>query len=230
MREASQQQERTRGKAAKRVLDKHFFTKEEQKLIAELYPNMLTQEVADRLGLPIRKVYQYANRMGIYKSAEFLAAETQRVGKALGCNEKAIAARFKPGQVSWNKGRKGICYSPETQFKKGNLPYNTKHDGAIVTRTDKRGKQYQFIRTSLGVWEALHVHVYKKEVGEVPEGHVVRFVDGNTLNCDPSNLVAVSRKDNMLYNSIMRYPKDVRVVMKTLGKLKKKINNDTKTE
>lgn len=207
-----------------------MFTNAEMQLIREQYPNTLTQTIADALGVPVQSVYGFANRSGIKKSKEYLEQETRRVGMALVNNEKAKATRFVKGQAAWNKGKKGVCWSPDSVFKKGNLPHNTRNDGDIAVRYDKNGKPYQFIRISLAVWEPLHVHEYKKHVGPIPKGHVVCFRDGNTLNCEVSNLEMMTKADNMRRNSIMRYPHDVRRAIHALGTLKRTINSQTKQE
>lgn len=42
--------------------------------------------------------------------------------------------------------------------------------------------------------------VYIWENGEIPEGYVVDHIDGNTLNCHPSNLRLVDEKFNLTEN------------------------------
>lgn len=119
---------------------------------------------------------------------------------------RSIAARFKQGHISHNKGKKGICAPgcEKSWFKKGHLPANTKHDGAITVRWEKTGHQgkkrpIQFIRTGLGKWEYLHVYLWKKANGKrkVPKGFRVMFRDRDSMNTDIKNLVLRSDADAM---------------------------------
>lgn len=89
-----------------------------------------------------------------------------------------------------------------TVFKKGNLPHNTKSDNCITTRVTKTGAMYQWIRLALGNWQMLHVYNWL-EVGnsyDPKAGDVLRFIDGNTLNADPSNIKKITRSVNLQLN------------------------------
>lgn len=141
---------------------------------------------------------------------------------------------FKKGHISHNKGvPMDQWISPEgkkaiqaTQFKKGNKPHNTKHNGAIAERPDKTGKTYLYIRISKSNWELLQRHVYRTQVGPLQDDEVVRFIDGNTYNCKPENLEKVSQKENMLRNSINRYGPEMAKAQRTLAKLKKHLTHE----
>ena len=112
------------------------------------------------------------------------------------------SGRFVKGMTPWNKGTKGIQIGgKQTQFKPGHLPHNTKHDGAISIRYYKRdNRPYKYIRTANARWEPLHRYMWKLHNGEIPKGYVIRFKDGNTLNCDINNLECISRVENMNRN------------------------------
>ena len=101
--------------------------------------------------------------------------------------------RFEKGRTSWNKGKK-IGSHPNcraTQFKKGQLPHNTKYLGH--ERTNRDG----YIEISVGErnphtgFERRYVHkhrwLWEKKYGPIPEGHVLKCLDGDKTNCDPSN-------------------------------------------
>ena len=45
--------------------------------------------------------------------------------------------------------------------------------------------------------EALHREVYKDHFGEIPDGHVVHHIDGDSTNNDPSNLEAVTPEEHI---------------------------------
>ena len=86
--------------------------------------------------------------------------------------------------------------SKHTWFRKGNLPTNTLFDGAIRARKGSNNKQYYWIRLSLANWMPLHRYLWGQERGEIPKGGIIRFRDGNTLNCSLDNLELISRKEN----------------------------------
>ena len=89
-----------------------------------------------------------------------------------------------------------------TAFKKGNIPHNTKSDNCITVRVTKTGAQYQWIRLSLGNWQPLHVYNWLKEKKPYnpAAGDVLRFIDGNTMNADTSNLMIITRGVNLEKN------------------------------
>lgn len=129
----------------------------------------------------------------------------------LGCRPpKRIRQKFarqsqiKKGNVPPNKGKKMSKELKEkvkhTFFKKGNLPHNTRHDGAISIRPDKDGRPYKYIRVGLKKWIGYHVYRWEKFRGPVPKGMVIRFKDGNPLNCKLSNLELMTRGDHAIIN------------------------------
>lgn len=109
--------------------------------------------------------------------------------------------KFKKGHNPWNAGRTDMRVSPQSEFKKGNMPANTLHDGAITTRKDRDSKtaqlrRYKYIRVALGKWELYQRYVWEQHFGPIPERHIVRFKDGNTLNCDIGNLELITMSEN----------------------------------
>lgn len=116
--------------------------------------------------------------------------------------QQAIAKKynggiFQKGHTPANKGQKGRRVSIATEFKKGHLPAGTLQDGAITLRTDKRGVAYYHIRITLSRWVALHRHLWQQAHGPIPQGYIVAFKDGVTTHCCLSNLVLLTKKENM---------------------------------
>lgn len=111
--------------------------------------------------------------------------------------------RFLKGHSPHNKYSKNYQPNNEaTRFKKGNLPHNTKHDGAISKRFHKKeNKYYLYIRVEKAKWELLNRYTWKKHHGEIPKGYLVAFKDGNQLNCDIDNLMLISMAENMKRNN-----------------------------
>jgi hypothetical protein len=189
--------------------------------INDHYADMPTSKIAAEIGLSVRTVYKTAYKLGLKKSDAFLnGPDSGRLNGTQGA-----AHRFKKGDNPFNKGKRFPGKINATTFRKGNQPHNTKYDGAVAVRKDKRtGISYQFVRVDNGKWIHLHRKVWMDNYGEIPEGGVVRFKDGNTLNCVIENLELVDTKTNMLLNTIHRYPEDIKATIRVISKLKKVIN------
>lgn len=99
---------------------------------------------------------------------------------------------FPKGHVPWNKGMKGLGIGgEETQFKKGNTPYN--HMPVGTERINSDG--YADIKIAEpNVWLQVHRLLWERENGPIPDGRVVIFGDGDKTNLNLDNLILVSRK------------------------------------
>lgn len=147
-------------------------------------------------------------------------------------------SRLKPGNIPFQKGMKQHEYmsaeaierTKATRFQKGQVPHNARRfkDGDITIRRDKLKdgktvKEYQWIRISKAKWMMLHVHNWVQKNGPVPEGYIVVFRNRDTMNCDPSNLELITLEQNMLRNSIHRFPVELLSTIRLVHKLNKKI-------
>ncbi|MDD2401679.1 MAG: HNH endonuclease signature motif containing protein [Clostridia bacterium] len=160
----------------------HKYTKEQADFIADNVKNRGNAELTEMfnryfgLSLSISKIKRY---------------------KANHKLSSGLDGRFKPGHVSFNKGKKGVGGWEPTQFKKGNNPWNYKPIGA--ERVDGYG--YTNIKiANPNVWKGKHILIWEKENGPVPKGHVVIFGDGNKCNFDINNLILVSRAQLAVLN------------------------------
>ena len=61
---------------------------------------------------------------------------------------------------------------------------------------------YTRIKTGKNEWEFIQRYVWKEHHGEIPPGHSVIFLDGNTDNYNIENLALVNRNELMKYNSM----------------------------
>ena len=197
--------------------------------IIDLYPHHSSKYIAELLGVTISKVYNTAWTNKVKKSAEYML--TPESGRII---EPSVANQFKPGHTPHNKGKQISAEIYEkvapTMFKRGNKPHNTKPNGTINIRADKSGRLYQYIKIKDCQWELLQRYVWTQANGEIPQGSVVIFLDGNYLNCDISNLQVISRRENMARNTIQRYPAELQEVMKLTCKLKRKTNGKQQTK
>lgn len=109
-----------------------------------------------------------------------------------------VSGYFEKGHIPFNKGRKGISYEgmKATQFKKGNLPHNTKPIG--YERVSKDG--YIEVKVAMRPsstnkndnWVSKQRLIWTQHYGPIPSGHNVIFKDGNKRNFDIENLALVS--------------------------------------
>ena len=84
---------------------------------------------------------------------------------------------------------------------------------------------YKFIRVSEGKWEFYHRYKWVQVHGPIQSGYNVVFKDGNTLNCDISNLECISNAELALRNSIHNLPENVKDLIYLKSSLKKAIKN-----
>jgi hypothetical protein len=192
------------------------WTIEEDEIIKAEYPFVESCVLAVKLNCPLHSLYDRANRLGIRKDPLYF--ETHNAGRLRG--DKGKDCRFKKGSVPWNKGMKGLCFSPGTTFKKGNVPYTYRPIGSLQLREDG----YIFIKVAdPKTWVQLHRLVWESEYGPIPDGKIVKFRDKDRMNFDISNLYLADRKEHMAENTFARYPADLRAAIKTLKKLTKTI-------
>lgn len=156
------------------------------------YPERSNADLALWLHRSPRAVQLRALKLGVSKTPEF--AERQR-----------HKGQFVKGQSAWNKGKaQKYWLSPEgaKRCSKGWFPKGKARDDNPNSRKNKPlGSErvyadgYVWIITEHGrkqkhrvVWEQAH--------GPIPHGYMVKFRDGNPLNCELENLYLVSRADN----------------------------------
>ena len=163
--------------------------------------------------------------MGLKKTHEYLSNVTKRT-------KNGKKTRFKKGHVPFNKGTKGVMKANVTSFKKGNVPHTTKYDGCITLRRDtsKVGdtRTYYFFRVSKSKWVPLHYKLWTDQFGPVPHGHVLRFIDGNTMNCVLDNIELVSMRENMLRNQPHQYGPEISSTIRIINKIKRHIHERRK--
>lgn len=90
----------------------------------------------------------------------------------------------------------------------------------------KRGDEPMLhIKHENGKYQLLHHYIWEQLIGEIPPGYVISFRDGDKFNCDPANLVIVSKKKWLARNSINQWPAEIRDLIITGNKLKSTIND-----
>jgi hypothetical protein len=216
------------------------WTAAERKLVRKLYPDTSTVKIAERLNSTVELIYRLAARMGLSKSAAYLAsAEACRWRREQ--TPAQIAHRFKPGQTPANKGVKRPGWSVgrmrETQFKPGErsgfAETNWKPVGTIVA--DPEGFLRIKVRDRVNglpmgwhksIWPLVHWREWEKYHGPIPAGHKVVFKDGDRANCAIENLELISNAEMMRRNTIHKLPKELVDTIMLLGAVKRKVREN----
>ena len=121
--------------------------------------------------------------------------------KGFTARNKLVTGRgghFKKGSIPWNKGLSYMPNNKETRFQKGNIPHGHREVGS--ERIIRDG--YIEIKVAEpNVWDLKHRAIYKEHYGEIPSGHNIIFADGNKMNFDIDNLIAVSKSEMLILNN-----------------------------
>lgn len=206
-----------------------LWTKRQRAILRARYPNTHARKLVRACGHPLSSIYREATRLGLKKSPEFLKAELARQGRRL-----RIAGRrhqFRKGQEPPNKGlRRQGWYSGrmrETQFKKGHFPVNRDPEFYVIGALRVNSYGYIDMRISFEPgargWRGLHLILWEDKHGRIPEGHCLRFKDGDSLNVCLDNLKLITRRDNMRRNSIHHLPAELKSTINLLGQIKRRI-------
>lgn len=167
-----------------------LWSKEEEEFLIRNFTKMTVREIAEKLNRSKFSVKGKVTQLRL-KLPEETRLERKRIGQ------------FKKGMKPVFRHPKGFSFYPQNEYKKGNIPHNTKYDGAISIRTmTSKGRRYKYkwIRISKGVWKLLHKHLWEKENGPVPEGHCIWFKDGDRLNAKIENLELITMEESAKRN------------------------------
>ncbi len=194
------------------VGERRTYTDEQLAFLSEHYPKMAKPEMVKAF------------------NAKFGESKTVAQIKVTLANYKIHSGRtgcFEKGQKPWNSGTKGVCKPNSGSFQKGAVPGNIKllghericsKDGYVLVKISERnpytGAVTRYRGKHLAVWEAAN--------GPVPEGHVLRFLDGDKLNCALSNLELISKVENLHLNQLgySDAPKQLKPTIKALAQLR----------
>lgn len=217
-------------------MNRRLWTEQELAVVRELYPHRPTAEIAERLGRgrTVTKVYAIASKLGLHKSAEYLATQHAQEGARL--RIAGAAFRYPKGHVPANKGTRRPGYGPgrmkETQFKKGQISSRWDPELYVVgaLRMNADGYVDMKVRTDrkgASNWRAFHVVLWEDAHGPVPPGYALCFKDGDKLNIDVDNNVElISRADLCRRNSLHNLPPELKGAIYMLGALKRRINRE----
>jgi hypothetical protein len=197
------------------------------------YANERTQNIANDIGVPLAKVYAQASRLGLSKSAEYLASPA--AGRTNGFQGRGT--RFVKGHQTWNKGTHFTAggRSAETRFKKGSMSGAAQHNyvpvGSLRVNCDGYIERKMSDDPALAParrWIAVHRLVWIEANGELPKDHIVVFKRGMRTNkleeITLDKVELISRAENMKRNTIHNYPKEIVQLHQLRGAINRKIN------
>jgi hypothetical protein len=213
------------------------WTDAERAILRRNYAHFPTAQIAAQLGRTLAQVYNQAAKLGLHKSAEYLASpaacrmrrgDLDRLGGA--------AHRFKPGHEPWNKGTHYTAggRSAETRFKPGRAPEQARNYRPIGSlRISKDGTLERKVTDDQAVvparrWVGVHRLVWEQQHGPVPPGHAVAFRAGRRTTdpalITPDALELITRAELMARNTVHTLPKPLAQLVQLRGALKRQIN------
>lgn len=215
---------------------RRVWTAKDDAQLRALYPDLPTADVAKRLERTTHAINARADKLGLHKSAAYLASPAAcrlRRGDQVG-----KAHRYPNGHVPANKGLRRPGYSvgrgrmQETQFKKG------QRSGVAVKlwkpigteRISKDGYLERKVNNDLPLqarWRAVHLIVWEASNGPLPKSHAVCFKNRDKTDIRLENLELITRRELMARNTVHNLPKPITSAIQLLGQLKRQIRRKT---
>jgi hypothetical protein len=196
------------------------------------FANTLTADLAKALGVDYQQVVRLARRLGIKKSAEFLGGPAS--GRLDGV--RGESGRFKPGNVPWTKGKKGLSTAPATQFRRGQKPANWVPIGSL--RVANMGHEVGYLQiklTDTGYpprdWVMYHRHVWEQANGPIPAGHLVVFKGERTTDREQitaDRLECITRQEHMRRRTFHQYGPEIAGCVLLRSAITRQINRRVK--
>lgn len=132
--------------------------------------------------------------------SDAIIADRDDLGRFTPGARSSIETEFKPGERRSPRTeiRRGQRHSPATEFKPGQPARNKLPLGTVTVRVEANtGLSRAWVKVAEpNVWRKRAVVVWESLNGSLPRGYVVHHKDRNSLNDDPSNLVALTRKEH----------------------------------
>ena len=153
----------------------HKWSDEEIAYFKEIVPNRHYDEVLELMNAKFE--YQFRKSQ--------LSGAAKRYGVKTG-----FTGQFEKGNIPANKGTKGLTTANKTSFKKGQKSHNYRPVGS--ERVSRDGYIEIKIKDP-NKWELKHKWLWEQKNGVVPKGHVLIFADGDKLNCEPDNMLLITR-------------------------------------
>lgn len=195
---------------------------------------------ANYLTMPVKQMCKALGRSDVFFRTRF-----QKLGLIIPSEvieQRKFNSQLKKGNVPLNKGKKMDPKVYErikhTFFQPGHSPKNTLFDGAIVIRHNHKERgapPYKLIKLSKNKWEFLHRYNWVQAHGPIPNGMIIVFKNGDTMNCELANLECITFEENMIRNSyhFKDYDKEIKGAaysITLLNKTIKELENEHKKQ
>ena len=116
------------------------------------------------------------------------------------------------------------------QFKPGGRPHTWNPIGhERVTQDGYLERKISDTGVTRHDYRSVHHLIWIAANGDIPNKHIIIFIDGNKSNFELSNLQCISMAENMRRNTIHRFPEDLKEVIKLNSKVKKIIRKREET-
>lgn len=234
-------------------VNKIILTDEQIDFIKANHSKMSNKKLADSLGLKVTTVRTRCYEMGLYKmrleywtneQVEFLKLHYDYIGdtelaqlfetrwpKDKGWSKKHIEKKRRYLGLKRTKNQIDDIRKRNTEAgmyavcnKKRWIATGVTPLGKIKIWNYKSGRKFKVIKTEDG-FIRYAPFLYKQHYGEVPDGMVIRFKDNDPMNVNIENLECITREENALRNSILRYPPELRETATLLQQIKKQLKN-----
>jgi hypothetical protein len=184
------------------------FSDKETKKLLELFTTHTRFEIAKILGRSESSIHNKCHKLQLKK------------GFNLGV--------YKKGNVPFNKGTKGLMKVNKTSFKKGSIPHNTVHFGKPYLHIRKRRNGYTERVWMIQVDKRRRAYLaYLCELNGIDlTNKVPRFKKEYDFSNVPTldNFIIISRSKQMTENSFLKYPEEVRGLIRVKAVLTRQIN------
>jgi hypothetical protein len=220
---------------------RRFWTDAELDLLRSMYPECTGQDVAAWLDCTPSRVFQMAKKLGIEKSAEFLASDASgrvRRGKQ---HPSMTASQFQKGLTPWNKGRDstetGTGHHPNsrrTQFRKGRKAEEARNYvsiGSLRVCADgylERKMTDDPATAPARRWVAVHRLVWEATHGPIPAGHIVCFLPGKKTTVPEEvaadRLECITRAENARRNHPRNRSPELAKLVQLKGAITRQVN------
>jgi hypothetical protein len=165
---------------------KDKWTEEQKKILMDNLEILSYKEIGVLVGKSKTAVSMYCHSHKIERS--------EKAQKRI--NKRTNTTMFVKGQKPWNTGTKGLTKPNSTSFKAGDTKSIVLPEFSISYKENKNGQTYKVIKIG-SKWIRLQRYNWEQLFGPIPEGYVIVFKDGDSLNCDPENLECITKKEQL---------------------------------
>lgn len=208
------------------------WTRPELAILRRRYPNEVTAHIASTLGRSLTTVYAKAAKLGLSKTAAFVASQASGRIRRGHTHPHMIATQFKPGHASWNKGTHFTAggRSAETRFKPvhRSARWPMEHYPVGALRINSLGALDIKIHDGARAWMPLARFVWQTEIGPIPPGMSVRARNGDRDDTRAENLYLCPRSVVMSENSLHNYPRPIAHLYQLKGAIRRQVNRIVK--